>query len=134
MTTMSRLEQWKENGLITPAQFDAIAPLVRKDLFSVFIELNALLFLGVLSFIAGVGWTIQTYFVSLGDAAIISALTLLLCLSFYYCFSRGLPYSSGEVESPNSAFDYVLYAGCLLVGLELGYLETRFHLLQDCPA
>jgi len=131
MSTLSRLERWKENGLITTAQFEAISPLVSKDLFSVFIELNALLFLGVLSFVAGVGWTIQTYFVSLGDAAIISALTVLFFLSFYYCFTRGLPYSSGEVESPNMAFDYVLYAGCLILALELAYIETRFHLLQD---
>ena len=131
MSTLSRLERWKENGLITTAQFEAISPLVSKDLFSVFIELNALLFLGVLSLVAGVGWTIQTYFVSLGDAAIISALTVLFFLSFYYCFRRGLPYSSGEVESPNMAFDYVLYAGCLIFALELAYIETRFHLLQD---
>ncbi len=131
MTTLSRLERWKETGLISPAQFEAVSPLVRKERFSVFIELNALLFLGVLSLIAGIGWVIQTYFVSVGDAAIISALTLLFFLSFYYCFFRGLPYSSGEVESPNMAFDYVLYAGCLVFALEVGYLETRFNLLRD---
>src|SRR5207249_5849638 len=28
-------------------------------------------------------------------------------------------------------FDYVLYAGCLLVGLEIAYIENRFHLLGD---
>ena len=131
MTTIARLEQWKNNGVITSAQFDAIAPLVRKDLFSVFIELNGLLYLGVLSFIAGVGWTIQVYFAGLGDAAIIFVLTLMFFLSFYYCFSRALPYSPEEVESPNMAFDYVLYSGCLVFALELTYLETRFHLFQD---
>ncbi len=131
MTTGERLDQWKKDGIITSAQFDAISPLVRKDLFSIFIELNGLLYLGVLSFVAGVGWTIQVYFANLGDAAIISALTLLFFLSFYYCFSRALPWSPEEVESPNMAFDYVLYAGCLVFALELGYLENRFHLLQD---
>jgi hypothetical protein len=131
MTILARLERWKADGVITGVQFDAIAQLVRKDLFSVFVELNGLLYLGVLSFVAGVGWTIQTYFTSLGDAAIISALTLLLCLSFYYCFSRALPYSSEQVESPNLAFDYVLYGACLVFAVEIGYLESRFHLLQD---
>lgn len=131
MTTLARLERWKADGAITGAQFDAIAPLVRKDLFSVFVELNGLLYLGVLSFVAGVGWTIQAYFASLGDAAIISGLTLLLCLSFYYCFSRALPYSTEAVESPNLAFDYVLYGACLVFAVEVGYLESRFHLLQD---
>ena len=131
MRTLARLERWKAEGVITGGQFDLIAPLVRKDRFSVFLELNVLLYLGVLSFIAGVGWTIQTYFASLGDAAIISALTLLLGLSFYYCSSRALPYSREQVGSPNMAFDYVLYGACLAYGVEVGYIESRFHLLQN---
>jgi len=84
----------------------------------------------VVSAIAGVGWTIQTHFQNLGDAAILSALTVALAGSFYYCFSRGPGYSTGRVETPGFAFDYVLYLGCLVLGLELGYLEFRFHLLQ----
>ena len=131
MTILTRLEQWKESGAITSMQFDAISELVRKDRFSVFVELNALFYLGVLSFVAGVAWVIQTYLSTLGDTAILSGLTLLLCLSFSYCFSRALPYSPGQMESPNLAFDYVLYLGCLLFAVELAYLETRFHLMQS---
>jgi len=117
--------------MITSAQHDTISALVRKDRFSVFIELNALFYLGVLSFVAGVGWVIQTYFASLGDAAILSGLSLLLCLSFYYSFSRARPFSTAKVESPNLAFDYVLYLGCLVFVLELGYLESRFQILRN---
>jgi hypothetical protein len=62
MTPLQHLEKWAENGSITNAQFDTIAPVVRKERFSVFVELNALLYLGVISFVAGLGWTIQTYF------------------------------------------------------------------------
>jgi len=131
MTILARLEQWKESGAITSLQFDAISELVRKDRFSVFVELNALFYLGVLSFVAGVAWVIQTYLSTLGDTAILSGLTLLLCLSFSYCFSRALPYSPDQMESPNLAFDYVLYLGCLLFAVELAYLETRFHLMQS---
>ena len=131
MTILARLEQWKESGAITSVQFDAISELVRKDRFSVFVELNALFYLGVLSFVAGVAWVIQTYLSTLGDTAILSGLTLLLCLSFSYCFSRALPYSPDQMESPNLAFDYVLYLGCLLFAVELAYLETRFHLMQS---
>src|SRR6185436_101652 len=36
-----------------------------------------------------------------------------------------------EVESPNMALDYVLYGGCLVFALDLGYMESRFHLLQE---
>jgi len=130
MTILGRLEQWRESRAITSGQYDAISTLVRKDRFPVFLELHALLYLGVLSFVAGTAWVIQTYLPALGDAAILSGLTLLLCLSFYYCFSRAAPYSPGEVESPNLAFDYVLYLGCLLFAVELAYLENRFHLMQ----
>jgi hypothetical protein len=42
-----------------------------------------------------------------------------------------LPYSPAQVESPNLAFDYVLYAGCLVFALEIAYVEDRFHLLND---
>jgi len=131
MTTIARLEEWKDNGIITAEQFEAIARIVRRDRFSIFFELNGLLYLGVVSLIAGIGWVIEAYFANVGDAAIISSLALLLFLSFYYCFTRSRPYSATLVESPNIAFDYVLYAGCLLFGLEVAYVENRFHLLND---
>jgi hypothetical protein len=83
MTILQYLERWKTTGAITAAQHDAIAALARKDRFSVFVELNTLLYLGVLSFIAGAGWTIQTYFADLGDAAILSSLTIVFVASLY---------------------------------------------------
>lgn len=130
MKLLADLERWKGTGAIRPEQCDALSALVRKDRFSVFVELHTLLYLGVASFIAGVGWTIQTHFQGLGDAAILSALTGLLAWSLYYCFSRGHAYSNARVEAPGFAFDYILYLGCLVLGLELGYIEFRFHLLQ----
>lgn len=83
MTTLQRLAHWKESGAITEVQYDAIFAIVRKDRFSVFFELNALLYLGVLSFIGGVGWVIRVYVSTLGDTAILSGLTLILIASFY---------------------------------------------------
>jgi hypothetical protein len=131
MTTLERLENWKTSGIIREEQYKKISALVRKERFSVFLELNVLMYLGVLSFVAGAGWTVQTYFANLGDAAIISSLTFLVGASFYYCFSRVKPYSNLQVESPNLGFDYILYLGCLLFAVELGYLETHFHLLES---
>ena len=114
------LERWHTSGAISGAQYEVLSALVRKDRFSVFVELNTTLYLGVLAFVAGVGWTIETHFASLGDAAILSALTLTFCFSIYYCFSRGLPYSNRRVEPSGFAFDYVLYLGCLVFAIELG--------------
>jgi Predicted membrane protein (DUF2157) len=130
MNILQYLERWKTSGAITAAQHDVLSALARQDPFSVFVELNALLYLGVVAFVAGAGWTIQTYFSNLGDAAILSSLTIVFCVALYYCFSRSPPYSHAEVESPGFTFDYVLYFGCLVFGLAFGYLEFRFHLLQ----
>lgn len=131
MRILADLERWRSTGAIRGEQHDVLSALVRKERFSVFVELHTLLYLGVVSVIAGVGWTIQTHFQGLGDAAILSALTVALAGSLYYCFSRGPGYSTGRVETPGFAFDYVLYLGCLVLGLELGYIEFRFHVLQD---
>jgi len=131
MSLLADIARWKTAGIITGPQHDALASLVRKDRFSVFDELNALLYVGVVSFIAGAGWTIQTYSARLGDLAILFTLTASFGGSLYYCFTHGAPYSSAQQESPSFAFDYVLYLGCLLFGLELGFIEYRFHLLRD---
>jgi hypothetical protein len=104
---------------------------VRRERMSVFAELTTLLYLGVVTCVAGVGWTIKDHFASLGDAAILTALTGVFVLAISYAFSRSRPYSHGRVESPSFAFDYVLYLGCLVLGVELGFIEFRFHLLQD---
>jgi hypothetical protein len=131
MTTVDRLNDWKQKGIITDPQHQALASLVRKERFSVFLELNALLYLGVLAVAGGLGWTFNTYFTSLGDAFILTSLSAILAASLYYCFSRALPYSRAEVESPNLIFDYVLYLGCLVLSVELGYIEFRFSILRD---
>jgi hypothetical protein len=131
LTPLQHLQKWAQNGSVTTAQFDAIAPVVRKERFSVFVELNALLYLGVISFVAGLGWTIQTYFANLGDAAILTGLTALLAGSLYYTVSRAFAFSARQVESPTMAFDYVLYLACLVFAAEIAYIESRFNLLQE---
>src|SRR5262249_52299202 len=48
-----------------------------------------------------------------------------------YCFRAGRPFATGRVESPNVAFDYVLYLGIGLAGIFMGYLESQTHWLGD---
>ena len=57
MTTIDRLEEWRRGGIISEAQYGTLSALVRKEWFSVFFELNALLYIGVVSLVAGLGWT-----------------------------------------------------------------------------
>ena len=130
MTTLERLDGWKAVGVIGEEQHALLTALVRRQRFSVFVELNALLYVGVLSMVGGLVWTFRDYVTDLGDAAILGILTLLMVLSFGYCFTRTHPYSNDEVEAPTFVFDYVLYFGCLIFSATLTFLETRFGIFQ----
>jgi len=131
VTTLERLDEWRAVGTITQAQHDTLAAMVRKERVSVYVELSALLYLGVLSFVGGLGWTMRAYVANLGDAAILSLLSLMVAAAFYYGFAKVGPYANIEVESPNLTLDYVLYLGCLLLSAEIGYLEFRFHIFEN---
>ncbi len=130
MTTIDRLDGWKEAGVITDAQHATLSEIVRRDRFSLFVELNAILYIGVISLVAGLGWTFRDYVTDLGDVAILSILGLLMAMSFGYCFVRGPSYSNDEVESPSFGFDYILYFACLVLSATLAFIETRFEIFH----
>lgn len=130
MTTIDRLDRWKVSGVISPEQHLLLQSLVRHERISVFVELSALLYIGVLSIVGGVIWTFRDYVVNLGDAVIFSILAVLVALPLYYCFSRGTPYDNAEVESPSLVFDYVLYFACLMFSATLGFAESRFAIFN----
>ncbi|MEO8127201.1 MAG: DUF2157 domain-containing protein [Bryobacteraceae bacterium] len=129
MDIVSRLDQWKEQGTISPEQHTLLAGLSRSEPFSLFLELNILLYAGILAFIGGLGWTVSTWSEQLGDVVVLVVLSALLATSFWYCFSRAPAWSAAESPSTGLALDYVLYLGCLVWSVELAYLENRFHLL-----
>ncbi len=130
MTILTRLEQWKEQGLISPEQHGLLAGLSRGEPFSIFLELNILLYAGILAFIAGLGWTVSTWSQQLGDVVVLTILSAMLGACFWYCFSRAPAWSPAETPSPNLVFDYVLYLGALTWSVELAYIENRSHLLS----
>jgi len=131
MTTAEQLEAWRSAGAITDDQSAALLALVRKQRFSVHLELNALLYAGVLAFAGGLGWTVREHFASLGDAAIVVSLSAIVAGSLYYCFTRAAPYSTSQVAAPTFAFDYVLLLACLAFAVDLWYIEFRFTLLRE---
>jgi hypothetical protein len=130
MTILTRLEQWKEQSKISPEQHARLAGLARGEPFSLFLELNVLLYAGVLAFVAGLGWTVSTWSQQLGDIVVLTALSSILAACSWYCFSRTPAWSPAETPAPSPIFDYVLYLGSLVWCVELAYLENRFHLLS----
>lgn len=130
VTALDRLDGWKATGVISEEQHAALTALVRRERFSVFVELSALLYIGVLALVGGLIWTFRDYVANLGDAVILAILGALMAASFSYCFLRGRPYSRHEVESPSLIFDYVLYFACLVLAATLGFIETRFGIFR----
>jgi hypothetical protein len=134
MTTLERLDGWKASGILSDDQHALLSSYVRHERFSVFVELSALLYLGVLSMIAGLTWTFRDDIDRLGDVAILSILAILMAVSFGYCFLKARPYSNDEVDSPTFAFDYVLYFGCLVFSSTLAFIQTRFAVFHGWDA
>ena len=135
MTILTRLEQWKEQGKISPEQYAHLAGLSRGEPLSLFLELNVLLYAGVLAFVAGLGWTVSTWSQQLGDVLVLTILSTILAACFWYCFSRAPAWSPAETPVlsptfPSPIFDYVLYLGSLVWSIELAYVENRFHVLS----
>ncbi|HVE13200.1 MAG TPA: DUF2157 domain-containing protein [Elusimicrobiota bacterium] len=127
---MSFIASWRERGLLKNDQAELLSRIEDGRLFSVSAELRALLYIGALFLIGGIGATVQKR-VDLGPAAIAGLLALGVAACAWYCLARAKPYSDEAVESPTLAFDYVLYLGCALLGILFGYLETKFHLLAE---
>ena len=135
MTILTRLERWKEQGILSPEQHAFLACLSRGEPFSLFLELNLLLYGGILAFVAGLGWTVSTWSQQLGDVLVLTGLSAILASCFWYCFSRAPAWfpeekPPTEMSSPSLVFDYVLYLGSLTWSVELAYIENRFHLLS----
>jgi hypothetical protein len=130
MTILARLEHWREQGAISPEQHVYLASLCRGEPLSVFLELNVLLYAGVLAFVAGLGWTVTTWSQQLGDVLVLAILSTILVACFRYCFSRAPAWSLAGTSAPTAVFDYVLYLGSLVWCVELAYLENRFHVLS----
>ena len=130
MTILARLEHWKEQGAISQEQYARLAGLSRGEPFSLFLELNVLLYAGVMAFVAGLGWTVTTWSQQFGDVVVLSVLSAILAVCFWYCFSRAPAWSPAETPAASPVFDYVLYLGSLVWCVELAYLENRLHLLS----
>jgi hypothetical protein len=130
MTILARLERWKEQGAISAEQHAHLAGFCRGEPFSIFLELNVVLYAGVVAFVAGLGWTVTTWSQQLGDIVVLTVLSTLLAACSWYCYSRTPAWSPAEMPAPSPIFDYVLYLGSLVWCVELAYLENRFHVLS----
>jgi hypothetical protein len=90
MTTLERLQHWKQQGIVTKIQYETLSALIREERFSLFLEFNALLYLGVISIAGGLAWTFTTHSETLGDVFILAVLTTILAVCLYPILLGGL--------------------------------------------
>jgi len=108
------------------ALFDRVA---RRQLVSVRFEIRALLYVGVLLLTSGVGLLVTEHHREIGPWAIAGGIGLAAAACLVWVIRKAAPFSWGEVQSPNVAFDYVLLLGLLLFASDLAYVEVQFTVL-----
>ncbi len=128
MSVLDRLDRWKDRNLITAQQHALFIGLVREEPFSIFAELNIVIYAGVLAFVVGLGWTVTTFSRQMGDVLVVALLSVIVGGCLYYCFSRAPVWSNEKTPPHGFLSDYVLYLCCLVWGVELAYLEQRLSL------
>lgn len=125
-TVLSDLEQAK---ILSQGQASLLRRIDGRELFSVHWELRAVLYAGILLFTTGLGLLIRKHFASWGHLALLAAIALGCVGCFRYCWRRGGGFSPEQRPTPDAAYDYVLFLGCLLFGTFQGYLEFRYQVL-----
>lgn len=116
-----------EQGTITA---DELAAVEQKELqrpVSLFTDLHALLYAGIMMLATGIGILIYKNIDTIGHAAIVTIVGLGSAGCIAYCFRKAMPFSRYKVEQPNQWFDYILLLGCLLMTTFFGYLQFQYH-------
>jgi hypothetical protein len=108
------------------ALFDRVA---RRKLVSIRLEIRVLLYVGVLLLTSGVGLLVKERHREIGPWAVAIGIGLAAAACLVWVIRKAAPFSWGEVQSPNVAFDYVLLLGVLLFASELAYVEVQFTVL-----
>ena len=120
-----------EQNLLTKEQQGHLDDLSSNRLVSVYFDLRALLYAGVLLFSTGIGILIYKNIGDIGHLVAIGALILLTAACFVYMFRKGPRYQHHEVEGPTPYFEYVVLLGSLLLISVQGYLQFKYELLTE---
>lgn len=120
-----------EQGLLTQAQHDRVEEIASGKTVSVYFDLRALLYAGVLLLSSGLGILIYKNISDAGHLVAIGLLMLLTGACFVYAIKKAPSYSNLEVEGPTPYFEYVVLLGSLLFISVQGYLQFQFDLLTE---
>jgi hypothetical protein len=99
--------------------------------YSLFWELNIILYLGILLLASGLGVLIYTKLNQIGHLTVITGIALLTVITYFICLRKKLPFSTGKVESNSLFLDYLLVLSCLCFVIFVGYCQFEYHFLGN---
>jgi len=119
----------EKRGLLPREKTRRLLRVTRGELVSIHQELRALLYLGVLLLVSGVGLLLKENLErieSIGPVTLALVIALAAAAAFFWVLQTAPTFSWQETPSPHLAFDYVLLLGVLLTAADLAYVETQF--------
>ena len=125
MLTFEReVSELEAAGVLGPTEAARLRAVERREIFSVYPELRALSWAGVMLVVAGVGVLVSKNLDRIGPAALASAIALVAAACYAYALRRRASATRSVLD------DYVLLLGALLLSADLGYVESQFQLLD----
>lgn len=128
---MSTFEALHKDGKISDASMQKINAGKGVGLFSIYMELKTILYLGVLALSSGLAILVYKNIDTIGHQVILLFIALICTASFFYCYRKKLPYAASQVPAPNSFFDYILLLGCLTFITFVGYLQFQYNVFGN---
>ncbi len=125
---LSDLSELRQRGHLNEKQYAWLARIYSGEFISLFYEIRALLYVGVLSFTTGAGILLYKHTETLGHSINILLLTMVMLACFAYATKHRPPYTHAEVESPTPYYDYALLLGALLFASIEGYLQAVYNI------
>jgi hypothetical protein len=126
---VSAIARLRAENVLSAGQAALFERVARRRLVSVRLEIQALLYAGVLLLTSGVGLLVAEHHRDIGPMAIAGGIALAGAACLFWVIREAAAFSWGEVRSPNVAFDYVLLLGLLLLASDLAYVEVQLALL-----
>jgi len=127
MKTTHFLTELLEKQLIDDQQKAQIETYERTRPMSIYWELRALLYAGIVLFTSGAGILIYQNINTIGHDILIGALALLTLAGFWYVFRHAAAFTVAEA-APAKLTDFALLLSCLLFLALEGYVQYQYNL------
>jgi hypothetical protein len=114
-------------GTISDESYSKIEQRNTAALVSLHLEVRTFLYLGIVLLTTGLGIVVYKNINTIGHQAILAFIALITIGCFFYCYKHKKPFSKAKVQTPNSAFDYLLLLGTLSFLIFVGYLQYQYN-------